>query len=149
MREEGLTCGRCGAAVPVGQRFCGECGTPMAGPPEERRWVTVVFADLVGFTTRSEAMDPEDVRTLVDEVMVRLVPIVESHGGWVNRIIGDAVLAVFGAPVAHEGDPERAVRAALAMTDEVARCGPEPGSLSLRVGVNSGDAMLGTVGSEL
>jgi class 3 adenylate cyclase/tetratricopeptide (TPR) repeat protein len=149
MSEEGGTCGRCGAAAPAGQRFCGQCGSPLAGPPEERRWVTVVFADLVGFTTRSEDMDPEDVRTFVDEVMVRLVPIIERHGGWVNRIIGDAVLAVFGAPVAHEDDPERAVRAALAMTDEVARRGLEPGSISLRVGVNSGDAMLGTVGSEL
>jgi class 3 adenylate cyclase/tetratricopeptide (TPR) repeat protein len=140
-------CGQCGAIVPAGNRFCGLCGSSLSAAPEERRWVTVLFADLVGFTTRSEEMDPEDVRSLVDRLMMRLVPLVEAHGGWVNRVIGDALLAVFGAPTAHEDDPERAVRAALALQQEIARDADT--SLKLRVGVNSGEVMLGTVGSEL
>lgn len=141
------TCASCGTTATPGHRFCGLCGQPLAGPAEERRWVTVLFADLVGFTTRSEDMDPEDVRTLVDAVMTKLVPIVAAHGGWVNRVIGDAMLAVFGAPVAHDDDPERAVRAALALQQQMSAAGEA--DLQLRVGVNTGEVMLGTVGTEM
>jgi class 3 adenylate cyclase len=108
------------------------------GPREERRVVTVLFADLVGFTERSEQLDPEDVRALLTRYYAELRSQLEAHGGVVDKYIGDAVMAVFGAPVAHEDDPERAVRAALAIRDW-ARARDD---ISLRVGVNTGQALV-------
>jgi class 3 adenylate cyclase/ABC-type oligopeptide transport system ATPase subunit len=108
----------------------------------------VVFADLSGFTSASEMMDPEDVRAMVAPGLSSLSGIVEEYGGWVNRIIGDAVLAVFGAPVAHEDDAERAVRAALEMQRRVSECPADFGGLRLRVGVNTGEVMFGAVGPD-
>ena len=84
-----------------------------AGPGEERKFVTVLFCDLVGFTARSEAADPEDVRAAVRPYYARLRRELERYGGTVEKFIGDAVMAVFGAPVVHEDDAERAVRAGL------------------------------------
>jgi adenylate cyclase len=86
---------------------------------EERKVVTVLFADLVGFTSRAEQMDPEDVRALLSPFYARLRSELERFGGTVEKFIGDAVMALFGAPVAHEDDPERAVLAALAIRDWV------------------------------
>lgn len=94
----------------------------MKAPPptyEERKVVTVFFADLVGFTSRAEQMDPEDVRALLSPYYTRLRSELERFGGTVEKFIGDAVMALFGAPVTHEDDPERAVRAALAIRDWV------------------------------
>jgi class 3 adenylate cyclase len=113
-------------------------------PREERRVVTVVFTDLVGFTERSEELDPEDVRSLLTAYYTQVRSIFEEHGGTVDKFIGDAVLAVFGAPVAHEDDPERAVRAALAVC-EWARMRDD---LDLRVGVNTGTAFVALEPSE-
>ena len=144
-------CPACGANNPGESRFCASCGVavdtwrPLG---EERRWVTVVFADLSGFTSASEKMDPEDVRAMVAPGLSSLSGIVEEYGGWVNRIIGDAVLAVFGAPVAHEDDAERAVRAALEMQRRVSECPADFGGLRLRVGVNTGEVMFGAVGPD-
>jgi class 3 adenylate cyclase/tetratricopeptide (TPR) repeat protein len=107
-------------------------------PREERRVITVLFADLVGFTERSEQLDPEDVRALLTRYYASLRAELEAHGGVVDKFIGDAVMAVFGAPVAHEDDPERAVRAALAIRDW-ARGQDE---VSLRIGVNTGEALV-------
>src|SRR2546421_1705899 len=88
-------------------------------PRRERKVVTVLFADLVGFTSRAEALDPEDVEAILRPYHERLRTELERHGGSVEKFIGDAVMAVFGAPVVHEDDPERAVRAALAIRDAI------------------------------
>src|SRR2546426_5274336 len=104
----------------------------------ERKVVTVLFADLVGFTSRAETMDPEDVEAILRPYHERLRSELERYGGTVEKFIGDAVMAVFGAPVAHEDDPERAVRAALAIRDEIV----EDGQLAVRVGVNTGEALV-------
>lgn len=115
---------------------------------EERRWATVLFADLKGFTSLSERMDPEDVRALIDRCMRNMGQIVERFGGSVERVIGDALMALFGARLAHEDDAERAVRAGL----EIQRyCHENPedfGGLSLRVGVNTGEMMFAPVGPD-
>src|ERR687884_38253 len=113
------TCPSCGKELSQEFPFCPFCRAPLsedsAGiPREERKVVTVVFADLVGFTARAERLDPEDVRSLLSPYYARPRAEIERFGGTVEKFIGDAVMALFGAPVAHEDDPERAVRAALA-----------------------------------
>jgi class 3 adenylate cyclase/tetratricopeptide (TPR) repeat protein len=126
----------------VGFKFCGACGAPLQLPVparEERKVVTVLFADLVGFTSRAEKMDPEDVRALLAPYHSRLREELERFGGTVEKFIGDAVMALFGAPVAHEDDPERAVRAALAIRDWVREREEE---LQLRIAVNTGEALI-------
>ena len=118
------------------------CGTPLpdalSAGRQERKVLTVLFADLVGFTSRSETMDPEDVRALLAPYWDRLRTELEHFGGTVEKFIGDAVVALFGAPVAHEDDPERAVRAALAIREWVV----EEGELEMRIGVNTGEALV-------
>jgi class 3 adenylate cyclase len=106
---------------------------------QERKVVTVLFADLVGFTARAEQMDPEDVVGLLQPYHARLREQLEHFGGTVEKFIGDAVMAVFGAPLAHEDDPERAVRAALAIRDWAEE---EAGELELRIAVNTGEALV-------
>ena len=117
-------CAHCGSENPEAARFCNACGSTLteAALPrtEERKVVTVLFADLVGFTGRSEQLDPEDVRAMLSPYYARLRAELERHGGTVEKFIGDAVMAIFGAPTTHEDDPERAVRAALAIRDWVA-----------------------------
>jgi class 3 adenylate cyclase len=103
----------------------------------ERKVVTVLFADLAGFTSRAEVLDPEDVAALLDPYHAHLKAELERFGGTVEKFIGDAVMAIFGAPVAHEDDAERAVRAALAIRDWAADEGIE-----LRIGINSGEALV-------
>ena len=103
----------------------------------ERKVVTVVFCDLVGFTARAESMDPEDVEALLRPYHLRVREELERHGGTVEKFIGDAVMALFGAPSAHEDDPERAVRAALAIRDFAVEDG-----LELRVGITTGEALI-------
>jgi class 3 adenylate cyclase/tetratricopeptide (TPR) repeat protein len=109
-----------------------------ASPRRERKVVTALFADLVGFTARAEALDPEDVEAILRPYHERLRTELERYGGTVEKFIGDAVMALFGAPVAHEDDPERAVRAALAIRDWVA----DEGKLAVRIGVNTGEALV-------
>jgi class 3 adenylate cyclase/tetratricopeptide (TPR) repeat protein len=104
----------------------------------ERKIVTVLFADLVGFTSRAEALDPEDVEAILRPYHARLREELERFGGTVEKFIGDAVMAVFGAPVTHEDDPERAVRAALAIRDWIR----EEGELEIRLAVNTGQALV-------
>ena len=99
--------------------------------------MTVLFVDLAGFTSRAEVMDPEDVAALLDPYHARLKAELERFGGTVEKFIGDAVMAVFGAPAAHEDDPERAVRAALAIRDWA-----EGERIELRVGINTGEALV-------
>jgi class 3 adenylate cyclase/tetratricopeptide (TPR) repeat protein len=104
----------------------------------ERKSITVVFADLVGFTARADSLDPEDVEAFLRPYHERLRTELERFGGTVEKFIGDAVVAIFGAPVAHEDDPERAVRAALAIRDAVR----EAGDLEVRIAVNTGEAIV-------
>jgi class 3 adenylate cyclase len=149
LRRYALTvtrCPVCGLENPDGFRFCGGCGAqlgPPTSPIEERRVVTVLFADLVGFTSQAESLDPEDVRRLMAPYYLRLRRELIAYGGIVEKFIGDAVMAVFGAPVSHEDDPERAVRAALAIREAMAELGEESGdpNLSVRIGINTGEAL--------
>jgi class 3 adenylate cyclase/tetratricopeptide (TPR) repeat protein len=136
-----IACPSCGKDVSADFPFCPFCTAPLAAPlpaREERKVVTVLFCDLVGFTQRSEAMDPEDVRALLRGYHEHLRGELERFGGTVEKFIGDAVVAVFGAPVAHEDDPERAVRAALAIRDWAR----EQEGLELRIAVNTGEALV-------
>jgi class 3 adenylate cyclase/tetratricopeptide (TPR) repeat protein len=136
------TCANCGHENPDGARFCNACASPLAGTEsplrEERKVVTVVFADLVGFTSTSEQLDPEEVRAILRPYHLRLKTELERFGGTVEKFIGDAVMAVFGAPVAHEDDPERAVRAGIAIRDALA----DEGEREVRIGITSGEALV-------
>jgi class 3 adenylate cyclase/tetratricopeptide (TPR) repeat protein len=150
-------CPHCGHENPPDFNFCGSCGEPLReGRPvsspaavvttEERRWTTVLFADLSGFTALSERMDPEDVRSLVDQVMSRAGEIVAEFGGIVVSVMGDGIMALFGAPVAHGDDAERSIRAAFRMLQEVAVKQGNSAALPLRVGINTGEVMFAPVG---
>jgi class 3 adenylate cyclase/tetratricopeptide (TPR) repeat protein len=142
-----LTCPTCGQENPDGFKFCGACGSLLAAPEpgeEERKIVTAVFTDIVGSTARAETLDPEDVRAMLAPYYTRVRRELERFGGTVEKFIGDAVVAVFGAPVAHEDDPERAVRAALAIQTAVAALNAEQEWLDLhiRTAVNTGEALV-------
>ena len=143
-----LVCSACGFENAESAKFCSECGTALAPAPvarrEERKVVTVVFADMVGSTERAERVDPEDVRALLAPFHARLRHELERHGGTVEKFIGDAVVAVFGAPAAHEDDPERAVRAALAIQEAIAEMNDADPALALevRIGVNTGESLV-------
>src|SRR5947207_7131153 len=152
-------CPACGTENSEKARFCIECGTalvdapPPAPPPgEERKVITAIFVDLVGSTARSEQLDPEDVKSLVAPYHARVRAELERHGGTFEKFSGDAVLALFGTPKAHEDDPERAIRAGLAVRRAVAELNAEDEWLDLhiRVGIHTGEAlvMLGARPSE-
>jgi class 3 adenylate cyclase len=135
-----IVCPSCGRESPDDAAFCARCGAalaPASQAREERKIVSVVFADLVGSTARAERMDPEDVRAMLAAYHARVRAELERHGGTVEKFIGDAVVAVFGAPVVHEDDPERAVRAALAIRDAMASA-----DVSVRIAVNTGEALV-------
>src|SRR5512132_302927 len=147
-----LFCGRCGtplarkcpscaAVVALDAAFCTSCGTQLdelrRSTTKERKSVSVLFADLVGFTERAERLDPEDVRALLDAYHARVRGELERFGGTMEKFIGDAAVGLFGAPLAHEDDPERAVRAALAVREAA-------GELDeiVRIGVTTGEALV-------
>ncbi len=143
------TCPSCGKELPGEFPFCPFCGAPLTAQPtaavqEERKVVTVLFCDLVGFTASSEAADPEDVRSRIRPYHARLRQEIERYGGTVEKFIGDAVMAVFGAPVAHEDDAERAVRAGLRILEAIADLNEQDPALSLqvRIGINTGEAVV-------
>jgi class 3 adenylate cyclase/predicted ATPase len=156
-------CASCGSPISAGARFCRSCGTPVAqgdapgaaaaaaqpttgqlpapqahpAAATERRLVTVLFADLVGFTSLAEDRDPETTRELLTRYFDAARDAIERHGGTVEKFIGDAVMAVWGTPVAHEDDAERAVRAALELVDAVRGLAPQ---LQARAGLMTGEA---------
>jgi class 3 adenylate cyclase/predicted ATPase len=147
-----VPCPSCGSPLTPGARFCASCGasvsgetveTPPAptGPIAERRVTSVLFGDLVGFTPLSEGRDAEDVRELLSAYFERCRVIVSRYGGVIEKFIGDAVMAVWGVPVAHEDDAERAVRAGLELVQAVAAMGAEVGApgLAMRVGIVTGE----------
>ena len=176
-----ISCASCGQACPPDFVFCPKCGNAVAGnvraksmlladvanptlsvvPPQraaaceteaDRRSLTVLFADLCGFTTLSERIDPELMRALQNELFDELTEAVESYGGFVDKFVGDALLALFGAPAAHEDDPERALRASLDMLVRAGRVGDRWQSragvpLRLHVGINTGPVVTGGFGA--
>ncbi|MGB9112561.1 MAG: zinc-ribbon domain-containing protein, partial [Acidimicrobiales bacterium] len=137
-----LTCPNCGATASAGKRFCQQCGAPLgstsasfaasevrapAPPPSERRLISALFADLVGFTSISETRDAEEVRDLLVRFADVARAVVQRYGGVIDNFIGDAVFAVWGTPVAHEDDAERAVRCGLDLVDAIAALGEQIG----------------------
>ena len=151
-------CIECGTENPAQARFCLACGTPLASAPapappsEERKIITAIFVDLVGSTARSEQLDPEDVKALVAPYHARVRAELERHGGTFEKFSGDAILALFGSPKAHEDDPERSIRAGLGVKNAIAELNAEDQWLDLhiRIGIHTGEAlvMLGARPSE-
>jgi class 3 adenylate cyclase/predicted ATPase len=151
--EDALRCPTCAAPVVPGAHFCFQCGAALdtadleLGHGGDRRVVTVLFGDLSQFTAWAEDLDPERVKVVTDRVLAALAQSVQAYGGHVDKLTGDGIMAIFGAPTAHEDDPERAVRAAAAMQTAVARLVEEEAGggrrLGLRVGLNTGEVLAG------
>jgi class 3 adenylate cyclase/tetratricopeptide (TPR) repeat protein len=140
-----VVCPSCGEENPERARFCLACGTELTVARivgEERKVVSVLFVDLVGFTDRSDRADPEDVRATLRPYHERVKADIESFGGTVEKFIGDAVMAVFGAPVAHEDDAERAVRAALRILETMEELRGEGLDIAVRAAVTTGEAVV-------
>src|SRR3954470_13913726 len=141
-------CPNCREDNPERARFCWSCGAALAETPadagEERKVVSVLFVDLVGFTAASEQADPEDVRARLRPYHARVKQEIERFGGTVEKFVGDAVMAVFGAPIAHEDDAERAVSSALRILAAIDELNDEQPDLELAVrgAVNTGEAMV-------
>jgi class 3 adenylate cyclase len=138
-----VRCLACNQENPVGARFCLACGAALAPevpPQEERRIVSIIFVDLVGSTAQAEKLDPEDVRAILVPYHQLVRREIESFGGVVEKFIGDAIMGVFGAPVAHGDDAERAVRAAFVVRDSV--CAMPESDLQIRIAVNTGEAVV-------
>lgn len=177
--KQAAACAACGYLCSPDFAFCPHCGVSVVAPalnggrrpelpaperpasqilelrqtaPADRRPVTVLFADLSGFTTLSERLDPEDVQALQNQLFEQTTAAVQRFGGFVDKFIGDALLALFGAPEAHEDDPERALRAALDMIERTARVSERAKArinapLTLHIGVNTGHVVAGGIGA--
>ena len=150
-REAG--CRRCGQDNPVGVKFCGECGAPLRTRCQ-RKQVTVLFTDVCGFTALSERLDPEDVRAIMDRAFDVILDAVHRHEGTVNQFLGDGVMALFGASTAHDDDPYRAVRAALAIQEGLESLRAEVQEahgvdFRMRIGVHTGPVVVGIIGNGL
>ncbi|MBT4710347.1 MAG: hypothetical protein HOB82_02320, partial [Alphaproteobacteria bacterium] len=162
-------CPACGFANDANDKFCGGCGIPVAAPvtapapdpaptpaasPQsptqgERRPVTILFSDLSGYTNLSESRDPEDIHRILNRHFEIVDQIVLDHGGTIDKHIGDAVMALFGAPVAHGNDPERAVRTALAIHAAMDAMSAELGeALTVHIGIASGQVVASGMGSD-
>ena len=175
-----MRCPKCGAENPSNNKFCGECGSKLQSVasdrmdivkkdiPEsllkkinltkdtiqkERRDVTVVFADISGFTTMSENLDPEELTLLMNECFRKLGAMVYRYEGIIDKFIGDCIMAIFGAPVTHEDDPERAILACLDMQSALNEINenldPALKKLTIHSGVNTGEVIAGKIGSDL
>jgi class 3 adenylate cyclase/tetratricopeptide (TPR) repeat protein len=177
-----VACSACGAQNPVGQKFCGECGTPLGSAPGtakfasaqtytprhlaekiltsrgalkgERKQVTVLFADMKSSLELLVDRDPEEARMLLDPVLERMMEAVHRYEGTVNQVMGDGIMAIFGAPVAHEDHAVRACYAALKMQDTMAQLSAEMRrvrgvSIQIRIGLNSGEVVVRSIGNDL
>ena len=148
--SQDLRCPSCSAPHAPGQKFCGECGERLPAEPAavpdvpELRLVSVLFVDIVSYTTLSESREPEDVRELLGRYFDAARAIITRHGGTLEKFIGDAVMAVWGAPVAREDDAERAVRAGLELVEAVSAFGESVGvpELRARAGIVTGQCGL-------
>jgi hypothetical protein len=174
------TCAQCGTALPVGAKFCLECGEPVSAPPGrspspqaytpkhlaekivtsrsaiegERKLVTVLFVDVSRFTALSETLDPEDVHQIMDRAFELMLAEVHRYEGTVNQFLGDGLMALFGAPIAHEDHAVRAARAALGIQRALAGHGAQLGrdrgiDFQVRMGLNSGAVVVGRIGDNL
>ena len=150
---EAWACRECGGANPPGSRFCGHCGsrwTPLHA--QDLRMVTALFADISGFTTLADNLPIEDLHDVINPLVRGLARIAERYDGFIEKYAGDALLVVYGAPVAHEDDPQRALLAALDMHDTLPRLladiGPAASDLTIHIGVNTGRVVAGRSGSE-
>jgi class 3 adenylate cyclase/tetratricopeptide (TPR) repeat protein len=177
-----LTCSECGTNNPVGNQFCNECGSNLKPPkaaaqtsletarppvssteeitpadipdiPGERKHVTVLFSDLTGYTTLSEKLDPEEVKEITGRIFGEISKIVDKYEGFIEKYAGDAVMAIFGVPWAHEDDPIRAVKAAREIHERVEAISPEVEGrigqpLSMHTGINTGLVVTGEVDLE-
>src|SRR5262245_20167456 len=177
-----LRCSTCGTQLPTGAKFCFECAQPVGSPaaaprfatPEsytpkhlaeriseskaslegERKQITVLFADLQGSMELLANRDPEEARRILDPVLEHMMEAVHRFEGTVNQVMGDGIMALFGAPVAHEDHAVRACYAALRMQDSVKRYSEEARrshgvDIHIRVGLNSGDVVVRSIGSDL
>jgi class 3 adenylate cyclase len=152
-----LNCPKCQTANPEGARFCLNCGNQLEAPARvdgERKYVTVLFADVVDSTGLGERLDPEQVAEIMNGAFAFLNASVTKYGGTVARLLGDAIIAFFGAPVAHEDDAERAVRAGLDIQAAAREYAEEVRrnygvDFKVRVGINTGLAVLATMGGEI
>ena len=145
-------CPRCGEGNPEAAKFCAACGSalesPVEFPLEVRKTVTVLFCDVTGSTTLGERQDPEQVRRVMSRYFEVARDVLRSHGGTVEKFMGDAVMAVFGVPVLHEDDALRALRAAAEIRDEIGSLNDELERtygvrIAVRIGVNSGEVIAG------
>jgi class 3 adenylate cyclase/tetratricopeptide (TPR) repeat protein len=158
-----LTCPQCGAEVLAGDKFCRECGQRLKELAEtqkkapetegERKYVTVLFSDLSGYTAMSERLDPEEVKEIMSRIFGEIAQVVTKYEGFIEKFIGDAVVALFGIPKGHEDDPVRAIRAAKGIHDLLEAMGPRieervGRSLSMHTGINTGLVVIGEVDVE-
>src|SRR5260221_3706256 len=174
------TCANCGSTIRAKDRFCPSCGTPIAAAQapapaapaartgaslkvaaetsdallEQRKVVTILFADLSGSTPLAEKLDPEELRGILGSYFGALARQIQRYEGTIDKYIGDAVMAVFGAPISHEDDAERAIHAALAMQASIVRLNDDLDRkygvrLSLRIGVNTGEVVAGLLANDV
>ncbi len=152
---ESLRCTACGSALPPGARFCAQCAAPVAAAPAprpagERRQATILFADISGYTRLSSQIDPEELHELLQRYFAAADAAVRHYGGRVDKHIGDAVMGVFGAPRAHDNDPERAVRAAIDIHAAMERLSTELGrEFRVHIGIASGEVVAAESGSDV
>ncbi|MEM9134447.1 MAG: adenylate/guanylate cyclase domain-containing protein [Actinomycetota bacterium] len=138
------SCSSCGMEIGQDARFCPNCGASQTLSGEERRIVTVLFADIAGYTALAEERDPEEVKHLVDRAFERLARDITTFGGVIDKVVGDGIIALFGAPVAHEDDAERAVRAGLRMQQTMTTLSKElDPPIAVRIGINTGEVLVG------
>ena len=158
-----LECPECGAEIPLDRKFCGKCGHRLEEVAEaektlpegegERKHVTALFSDLSGYTAMSEKLDPEDVKEIMSRVFGEIAQVVTKYEGFIEKFVGDAVMALFGVPKTHEDDPVRAIRAAREIHDLVEALSPELEErvgrpLSMHTGINTGLVVTGEVDME-
>ena len=159
-----LTCPQCGIDIQADDAFCGVCGTSLAPPPQnelkdepidqgERKYVTVLFSDLSGYTAMSEKLDPEEVKEIMSRIFGEIAQVVASYEGFIEKFVGDAVMALFGVPKSHEDDPVRAIKAAREIHDIVETLSPELEKkigrpISMHSGINTGLVITGKMDME-